>query len=66
MEPSGIKAEENEKPDISFEKKPEKPHDAKAIAIQEACKWKDIEALRDLATSERGLVSDELRRQACS
>ncbi|KAG0649260.1 GTPase-activating gyp10 [Hyphodiscus hymeniophilus] len=38
--------------------------DAKAVAILEACRWKDVEALRRLATSQGGLVSDEVRRQA--
>ena len=38
---------------------------AKALAILEACKWKDIDELRKLATSEGGLLNDELRRQAC-
>lgn len=38
---------------------------AKAEAIQEACQWKDLTNLRALATAEGGLLSDELRRQAC-
>lgn len=39
---------------------------AKVAAIIEACRWKDVEALRLLATSKGGLISDELRREACS
>ena len=38
---------------------------AKATKILEACKWKDMKTLRALAASEGGLLSDELRRQAC-
>jgi hypothetical protein len=37
---------------------------AKATRILDACRWKDTEILRALATSEGGLVSDEVRRQA--
>jgi TBC1 domain family member 20 len=37
----------------------------KAIAIFDRCRWKDIDALRALATSEGGLISDELRCLAC-
>src|SRR6185437_9416214 len=40
-------------------------HNAKATSILEACKENDIETLRKLAVSEGGLVSDEVRRQAC-
>lgn len=39
--------------------------EAKAADILEACKWKDTQRLRDLAVSEGGLLSDEIRRQAC-
>jgi TBC1 domain family member 20 len=37
----------------------------KAVSILDACKWKDTDTLRALASSEGGLLSDELRRQAC-
>jgi TBC1 domain family member 20 len=37
----------------------------KAAKILEACKRKDTKTLRALAASEGGLLSDELRRQAC-
>lgn len=37
----------------------------KAAKILEACKWNDTKTLRSLAASEGGLLSDELRRQAC-
>lgn len=37
----------------------------KTTAILEACKWKDLESLRKLSTSEGGLLNDELRRKAC-
>jgi hypothetical protein len=40
--------------------------DAKVATIREACRWKEVEKLRALATSEGGLVLDEVRRQACS
>lgn len=39
--------------------------EAKAAKILDACRWKDIETLRALAASEGGLLSDELRSQAC-
>ncbi|KAM3065518.1 GTPase-activating protein gyp8 [Clarireedia jacksonii] len=32
--------------------------------ILEACKWRDLEAIRNYATSEGGLISDEVRRLA--
>lgn len=37
----------------------------KTLAILEACQWHDIDELRKLATSEGGLLTDELRRKAC-
>lgn len=43
---------------------PEKENE-KIAAILEACKWKDLKSLRKLATSEGGLLTDELRRKAC-
>jgi len=69
MESNGRVPEVDEKlRDISRIASPS-PHqgkiDAKATKILDACKWKDIEALRILATSEYGLVSDDVRRQAC-
>lgn len=36
----------------------------KVASIREACQWRDIEKLRALATSEGGLVLDDVRRQA--
>lgn len=39
---------------------------AKITSILDACRWKDVELLRALATSEGGLVSDSVRREACS
>lgn len=39
--------------------------ESKAADILDACKWKDTQRLRDLAVSEAGLLSDEIRRQAC-
>jgi hypothetical protein len=72
MEPNGNWPEENEKlaGDVSLSPSSQSPEqkkrDAKATTILEACKWKDIEGLRTLATSEGGLVSDDVRRQACS
>lgn len=38
--------------------------ESKAANILDACKWKDTQRLRDLAVSEAGLLSDEIRRQA--
>jgi hypothetical protein len=71
MEPNGKLPEEKEKVEGNFSHtsspSPEqKRRDAKATAILEACKWKDVEALRAFATSEGGLISDDVRRQACS
>lgn len=37
----------------------------KAISILDACRWKDTDTLRALVASEGGLLSDELRCQAC-
>lgn len=37
----------------------------KAAKIVDACKWRDTDTLRALAASEGGLLSDELRHQAC-
>ncbi|PQE33246.1 gtpase-activating gyp10 protein [Rutstroemia sp. NJR-2017a WRK4] len=36
----------------------------KTDKILEACKWRDLEAIRNYATSEDGLISDEVRRLA--
>ncbi|APA05760.1 hypothetical protein sscle_01g005300 [Sclerotinia sclerotiorum 1980 UF-70] len=44
-------------------KEPREPSE-KEVKILEACKWKDLEAIRELATSKDGLVSDDARRQA--
>jgi heterodisulfide reductase subunit B len=38
---------------------------AKAEAIRHACSVRDLEALASLATSEGGLMEDELRKVAC-
>lgn len=40
-------------------------YETKIDDIVEACKWKDVKALRLLAVSNGGLVNDELRREAC-
>lgn len=39
--------------------------DAKADAVALACEKRDLERLRQLASSQHGLVKDELRRVAC-
>ncbi|OBT45645.1 hypothetical protein VE00_03577 [Pseudogymnoascus sp. WSF 3629] len=39
-------------------------HGQKSKHIEEACQWKDTQRLRDLAVSEGGLVSDDIRRRA--
>lgn len=71
MEPNGKLPQENDElaGDVSCSSShyPEqKGRDAKATTILEACKWKDIATLRKLAISEGGLVSDNVRRLACS
>lgn len=38
----------------------------KTAAIVEACRWRDLSRLRDLAQSGGGLLSDDLRREACA
>ena len=38
---------------------------SKAAEIVEACKWRDIQKLKELAMSEAGFLSDELRSEAC-
>ncbi|KAF8863196.1 hypothetical protein BDZ45DRAFT_645039 [Acephala macrosclerotiorum] len=68
MESNGRDAEENEKLTPSSRTPSPTPEqysrNAKAANILEACEGKDIETLRKLATSEGGLVSDNVRRQA--
>jgi TBC1 domain family member 20 len=71
MEPNGSVVEETEKPgELPSDPAASSPllskeSNAKVACILDACKWKDIKILRTLATSEGGLVSDEVRRQAC-
>jgi hypothetical protein len=48
------------------EKVQENGHGEKATQIRDACRKKDLDALRDLSTSEGGLVSDDLRKLACA
>ena len=50
--------------DTTTQEIPQK-HRTKELDILEACKCKDIDELRKLATSEGGLLNDELRRKAC-
>ncbi|TVY29467.1 TBC1 domain family member 20, partial [Lachnellula hyalina] len=65
MESDGKVAEEYEKkPTILRTSSQQQKHNAKAAKILEACKWKDIHTLKALATSEGGLLSDDLRCQA--
>ena len=42
------------------------PYEEKKGKIREACKWRDVQLLRELATSEGGLVTDNLRCIACT
>ncbi|TVY80579.1 GTPase-activating protein gyp10 [Lachnellula suecica] len=68
-ESNGRVAEENDRKPAHAPRTPsplqqQQKHNSKATKILEACKWNDIEALRTLATSEGGLVSDDFRRQA--
>ena len=72
MESNGRVVEETEKPEdlpsdpaTSSPALRSKESNAKVASILDACKWRDITTLRTLATSEGGLVSDEVRRQAC-
>ncbi|KAB8303480.1 hypothetical protein EYC80_004897 [Monilinia laxa] len=44
-------------------KEPREPT-KKEVEILEACQWKDLEKIRNLAISQGGLISDDLRRQA--
>lgn len=37
----------------------------KKLKILEACELRNVKALRELATSEGGLISDSIRRMAC-
>ncbi len=70
MEPKKEDAEDNEK--LEFDSRSRSPSPArkkllaKAAEILETCQQKDLDTLRMLAISEGGLVSDEVRRQACS
>lgn len=43
----------------------EKARAEKAQAIRQACDTHDVEALISYATSEGGLIEDELRQKAC-
>jgi len=65
MESNGSVDNENDQAADPSQSPREQARDAKTVRILEACKWNDIEALRILATTEDGLVADELRRQAC-
>lgn len=69
MESNGRVPEEDEKkPGVSHAPSAAPPrrqkHHDKIVKILDACKWKDLDALRALAATEGGLVSDEARRQA--
>lgn len=70
MEPNGRVSREEVKSGDFFEAAPlslqGKTHNAKDTKILEACRVRDIELLRELAISTGGLVSDDVRRQACS
>jgi hypothetical protein len=70
MEPNGGVPEEDEKirdpSQASSSSSVKQERAAKTQKILDACKYRDVEALRLLATSEAGLVSDDARRQACS
>ncbi|EPE26119.1 Ypt/Rab-GAP of gyp1p [Glarea lozoyensis ATCC 20868] len=68
MEPHGSPLEESEtgvsRQDSSSPSRLAEKHDTKTAAIIRACNRQDLESLRSLATSEGGLVSDDLRRRA--
>ncbi|KAH9204450.1 rab-GTPase-TBC domain-containing protein [Leptodontidium sp. 2 PMI_412] len=66
MEPSGHNPLEKRESNSPTPPTPpaQQQHSAKSAKILEACRWKDVEALRVLAASEGGLVSDEVRQQA--
>ncbi|PMD23188.1 hypothetical protein NA56DRAFT_687535 [Hyaloscypha hepaticicola] len=71
MEPNGRLVQERKRPE-DFPGDPTGPSpevlskadNAKVASILDACKCRDITTLRTLATSDGGLVSDEVRRQA--
>jgi len=72
MEPNGRLVEDRGKPEdhpsdptVSSPLPGSTKLHAKVVSILDACKWRDITTLRTLAASEGGLVSDEVRRQAC-
>lgn len=69
MESNGTIPEENEKPKDPLRAPSPTPQEsirgAKAVKILDVCRAGDIETLRTLATSEGGLISDDVRRQAC-
>lgn len=58
-----------EKPgDADFEEKSADHFDAgsgKERAILEACRWRNLDALRALAESPGGFLTDKIRQQAC-
>jgi hypothetical protein len=37
----------------------------KVQAIDEACRWRNLDQLRGLAESKGGFLTDDLRQQAC-
>jgi hypothetical protein len=70
MDPSGPASEAKEiekgiEKEILPPRDRQNGHGVKAVWIRDACRTKDLDALRALSTSQGGLVSDELRRLAC-
>jgi hypothetical protein len=70
MEPHGLPTEESkrilEPPTNPSLSQASEEHDPKSVEILDACARLDLEKLRRLATSDGGLVSDNVRRRACS
>lgn len=51
---------------VSWQKGPRSPQDKEKVTrVLAACQDRDRAALADLATSQGGLIEDELRRTAC-
>jgi hypothetical protein len=58
-------ASSNDSQELLKTQQMEKVRAEKAQAIRLACDTHDVEALVSYATSEGGLIEDELRRKAC-
>ena len=70
MEPNGQPIEEpkgsGSRPNSISPSQLDEKHTTKSAEILDACTSLDLARLRELATSDGGLVSDDIRRRACS